>query len=131
MPPAGFIPIIRPVSSYTSRIASSMQRVTGSVAAPGSLPVEVLMKSAPAGIARVGPNRLRRQRCHLARGVLAFERRQIHHSHGQLEREDLSLALDRSFRQRGGALFERHGVHRADSRQPRLERKLKSTWENR
>ena len=51
------------------------------------------------GVARVGPNRLRRQRCHLARSVLAFERRQIHHSHGQLEREDLRLLLDRPFRQ--------------------------------
>ena len=31
MPPAGFMPTMRPVSSWTSRIASSMQSVTGSV----------------------------------------------------------------------------------------------------
>src|SRR5215217_6530676 len=51
MPPAGFIPTRRPVSSYTSRIASSMTSCTGSVAAPGSFPVDVLMKSPPAAIA--------------------------------------------------------------------------------
>src|SRR6185503_9324116 len=33
IPPAGFIPIASPVSSCTSRITSSMQSVTGSVAA--------------------------------------------------------------------------------------------------
>ena len=52
MPPAGFIPTTRPVSSCTSRIASSMHSSTGSVAALESLPVEGLMKSAPAAIAR-------------------------------------------------------------------------------
>ena len=45
------MPTTRPVSSWTSRIASSMQSVTGSVAAGLTLPVEVLMKSAPAAIA--------------------------------------------------------------------------------
>ena len=33
IPPAGFMPTIRPVSSWTSRITSSMQSVTGRVAA--------------------------------------------------------------------------------------------------
>ena len=51
IPPAGFIPMMSPVSSWTSRITSSMQSVTGSVAAGLTLPVEVLMKSAPAAIA--------------------------------------------------------------------------------
>ncbi len=51
MPPAGFIPTRRSVSACTSRIASSMHSVTGSVAAGLILPVEVLMKSAPAAIA--------------------------------------------------------------------------------
>ena len=51
MPPAGFMPTMRPVSSCTSRIASSMHSVTGNVAAGWILPVDVLMKSAPAAIA--------------------------------------------------------------------------------
>ena len=45
------MPTMRPVSSWTSRITSSMQSVTGSVAAGLTLPVDVLMKSAPAAIA--------------------------------------------------------------------------------
>src|SRR3712207_7611814 len=40
-----------PISSYTSRIASSITSVTGSVAAGETLPVDVLMKSAPPAIA--------------------------------------------------------------------------------
>ena len=51
IPPAGFMPTTRPVSSCTSLITSSMQSVTGSVAAGLTLPVDVLMKSAPAAIA--------------------------------------------------------------------------------
>ena len=50
MPPAGLTPIIRPVASRKSRTASSMIRVTGMVAAGWILPVDVLMKSAPASI---------------------------------------------------------------------------------
>ena len=50
MPPAGLTPTCAPVSSRQSRTASSMIRVTGSVAAGGTLPVEVLMKSPPASI---------------------------------------------------------------------------------
>ena len=50
MPPAGFTPTISPVRSRQSRTASSMTSVTGSVAAGGTLPVEVLMKSPPASI---------------------------------------------------------------------------------
>ena len=51
IPPAGCMPITCPVSSSTSRTTSSMQSVTGSVAAGLTLPVEVLMKSAPPAIA--------------------------------------------------------------------------------
>ena len=42
-PPAGFIPTAWPVPRSKSRIASSMTRVTGRVAAGVTLPVEVLM----------------------------------------------------------------------------------------
>ena len=42
----------RPVARSKSRIASSMTRVTRRVAAGVTLPVEVLMKSAPAAMAR-------------------------------------------------------------------------------
>ena len=52
MPPAGFIPTWRPVERSKSRIASSITSVTGMVAAGVTLPVEVLMKSAPAAMAR-------------------------------------------------------------------------------
>jgi hypothetical protein len=45
------MPTRRPVSSKTSRIASSITNVTGGVAEVESFPVEVLMKSAPAAIA--------------------------------------------------------------------------------
>ena len=48
IPPAGLTPIIVPVCSRKSRTASSMTRVTGRVAAGCTLPVEVLMKWAPA-----------------------------------------------------------------------------------
>ena len=51
MPPAGFTPTWRPVASRKSRTASSMTSVTGRVAAGLTLPVEVLMKSAPASMA--------------------------------------------------------------------------------
>ncbi len=51
MPPAVFMPTTRPVSSCTSRIASIMHSATGSVAAGLILPVDVLMKSAPAAMA--------------------------------------------------------------------------------
>jgi hypothetical protein len=40
------------VERSKSRIASSITSVTGSVAAGATLPVEVLMKSAPAAMAR-------------------------------------------------------------------------------
>ena len=51
MPPAGLTPTCWPVASRKSRTASSMIIVTGRVAAGWTLPVEVLMKSAPAVIA--------------------------------------------------------------------------------
>ena len=51
MPPAGFTPTVAPVRSCQSRTASSITRVTGRVAAGETLPVLVLMKSAPASIA--------------------------------------------------------------------------------
>ena len=51
MPPAGLTPTMWPVWSRKSRTAWSMTRVTGRVAAGWILPVEVLMKWAPAIIA--------------------------------------------------------------------------------
>ena len=48
IPPAGLNPTAIPVCCAYSRIARTMTRLTGSVAFVGSLPVEVLMKSAPA-----------------------------------------------------------------------------------
>ena len=51
MPPAAFTPTWRPVWLRKSRTASSITKVTGSVAAGETLPVEVLMKSPPASIA--------------------------------------------------------------------------------
>ncbi len=51
IPPAALKPTRRPVSSNTSRSASSMHSATGSVAAGEIFPVEVLTKSAPAAIA--------------------------------------------------------------------------------
>ncbi len=50
-PPATLMPTARPVSRWKSRAASIMQSATGSVAFTAILPVEVLMKSAPAAIA--------------------------------------------------------------------------------
>src|SRR5439155_287318 len=51
IPPAGLKPTAIPVSCAYSRIARVMTRLTGSVALTASLPVDVLMKSAPAIIA--------------------------------------------------------------------------------
>ncbi len=51
IPPAGLTPMTRPVAARKSRTASSITSVTGSVAAGDTLPVEVLMKSAPASMA--------------------------------------------------------------------------------
>src|SRR5436309_3183147 len=48
IPPAGLNPTAMPVSCAYSRIARAITKPTGSVALVGSLPVEVLMKSAPA-----------------------------------------------------------------------------------
>src|SRR5207253_9829085 len=56
--------------------------------------------------------------------------RGIHQSDRELGRKDLGLALDRSLRERGSPLVERDRVERSDARQPRLERKLKTAWEN-
>ena len=48
MPPAGLKPTLRPVSSCTSRTASSMQSATGQRRGAGlTFPVDVLTKSAP------------------------------------------------------------------------------------
>ena len=57
MPPAGFMPTMRPVWAWKSRIASSMTSVTGRVADGCTLPVLVLMKSAPAAMARTDARR--------------------------------------------------------------------------
>src|SRR5690349_11978530 len=51
MPPAALTPTRRLVRSRKSRTASRMTSVTGSVAAGATLPVLVLMKSAPASMA--------------------------------------------------------------------------------
>jgi hypothetical protein len=51
MPPAALTPTSRPVAARKSRTASSITSVTGGVAAGCTLPVEVLMKSAPASMA--------------------------------------------------------------------------------
>src|SRR5712664_3899176 len=51
MPPAGLKPTAISVSCAYSRIARVMTRLTGRVAFVASLPVDVLMKSAPAIIA--------------------------------------------------------------------------------
>ena len=48
MPPAGFTPTWMPVCARKSRTASSISRVLAGVALTATLPVEVLMKSAPA-----------------------------------------------------------------------------------
>ncbi len=48
MPPAGLKPTLKPVASRCARTIRAMTRPTGRVALVGSLPVEVLMKSAPA-----------------------------------------------------------------------------------
>ena len=53
MPPAGLNPTAIPVCCAYSRMARTITRLTGSVAFVGSLPVEVLMKSAPAIIATI------------------------------------------------------------------------------
>ena len=51
MPPASFTPRTSPVASAKSRTACSITSATGGVAAGLTLPVEVLMKSAPASSA--------------------------------------------------------------------------------
>ena len=50
MPPAGFTPTCTPVCARKSRTASSISRVFAGVALTATLPVEVLMKSAPASM---------------------------------------------------------------------------------
>ena len=47
-------------------------------------------------IGRIGPHRLRAERGDLPGRVGALERRQVHHPHGEVEREELRLALDRA-----------------------------------
>ena len=51
IPPAGLTPIFTPWRRWKSRTASSMTSTTGAVAAGVILPVDVLMKSAPASMA--------------------------------------------------------------------------------
>ncbi len=51
MPPAGLTPTWRPPAARKSRTASSITSVFAGVALTATLPVEVLMKSAPASIA--------------------------------------------------------------------------------
>src|SRR5215475_4003261 len=58
MPPATLTPTRRPVASAKSRTADSITSATGGVAAGVTLPVEVLMKSAPASIASQAARRV-------------------------------------------------------------------------
>ena len=67
----------------------------------------------------------------LARRVGPLEGRQIHHPDGEIEREQLRLALDRTLGERRRPLLHGHRVHRADSRQPGLERELETGGEHR
>ena len=82
-------------------------------------------------VQRIGPHRLRAQRRDLARRVLALEGGQIHHPDREVERLQLGLALDRPLRERRGALLERHGVDRADTRESGARRKLEPAYERR
>ncbi len=84
-----------------------------------------------AHVGRIGPDALRGQRRDLAGRVGSLERRQIHHPDGEIEREQLRLALDRALGERRRPLLHGHRVHRADSRQPRLERELEAGGEHR
>ena len=72
----------------------------------------------------VGAHRLRAERGDLARRVGALERRQVHHPDGEVEREELRLALDRAGGERGRALLDGDLVDGADAREPGLERQL-------
>src|SRR5215475_6208807 len=58
MPPATLTPTRRPVASAKSRTADSITSATGGAAAGVTLPVEVLMKSAPASIASQAARRV-------------------------------------------------------------------------
>jgi hypothetical protein len=73
-------------------------------------------------------DRLRGERGDLARRVGALERREVHHPHGELERLELRLALDRALAERRRPLLERDLVDRADAREARLERKLEAAF---
>jgi hypothetical protein len=73
-------------------------------------------------IRRIRSDGLRRQRGDLPRRVLALQRGQVHHPHGQIEGEELCLALDRAAGQRSRALLDCDLVDGADSGDPRLER---------
>src|SRR5438477_633930 len=117
MPPAGLKPTARPVSRWKSRMASIITRLTGGVAAGWTLPVEVLMKSAPAAIARtlarLPTRRLGAERAHLAGGVRALQRGQVHAADRQVQRPQLGLLLDRALAERGRTLLDAHLVDRA------------------
>src|SRR5919201_308026 len=82
-----------------------------------------------AAVARIGTDRLRAKGRHLAGRVGALERRQVHHPHGQLERLELRLLLDRALRERRRALLERDCVDGADPWESRLEGQLEAARE--
>src|SRR2546421_6498835 len=77
----------------------------------------------------VGPDALRRERCDLTRRVGALEGREVHDANGEVEREDLRVALDRARREGRCTLLERDGVDGPEARQARLERKLEAARE--
>jgi hypothetical protein len=58
MPPASLRPTGRPVCSAKSRMASAMHSAVGGVAFTPILPVDVLMKSAPAAMASIDARRI-------------------------------------------------------------------------
>ena len=76
------------------------------------------------GLQGIGPDRLRAERTHLARGVRSLEGRQVHHPDREVEREELRLALDRPLRELGRPRLEGNGVDGADAREATTARQL-------
>src|SRR5438445_609036 len=132
IPPAGLNPTAWPVSSRYSRIWRVITTPTGRVAFTASLPVDVLMKSAPAIIAarlaratfvRVARSPVPRitfrgaQPQHVGRGVVALEGREVDAGDGAEQPGGLPFLLDGApGRDGGGAPLHGRAVHahRAD-----------------
>ena len=69
------------------------------------------------GVDRVRAHRLRAHRDDLADGVSPLERREVHAADREVERPQLRLPLDRTLRERGGALLEPDRVDRGHPRE--------------